>query len=232
MLTEERIIEIFKRNDALWVHSGDPEDPHAELTSGLCSNAYFNCSKVLCDPILTEELAGALCRKLYEAGIEENYPDWVVGSPYAAITFSYEVAKQLGVKHAFAEKEAFPLEKWRDVWGLGKLLKILFPYKFSFKRVEIPEGSVVLQVEELITTMGTANAVREAVIRGNSYPVNFLPFIGTIVHGPAKLDENSHGIISLIEQIVWSVPLKDCPLCKEGSVRYQPKKNWAKLTQR
>ncbi|MDD5696495.1 MAG: hypothetical protein PHO90_00785 [Candidatus Pacebacteria bacterium] len=214
MLTEEeRIIEIFKSYDALWVHSGDPKDPHAELTSGLCSNAYYNCSNVLCEPALTEELAEELCHKLYKAGLEENYPDWVVGSAYAAITFSYEVAKWLGAKHAFAEKTSEP-------------------HKMSFKRVEIPEGSVVLQVEELITTMGTVNAVRGAIVRDNPYPVNFLPFIGTIVYRPAKLDENSHRIISLIEQIVWSVPPEECPLCKEGSVRYQPKKNWAKLTQR
>lgn len=213
MLTEERIIEIFEEQDALWVHSGDPKDPHAELTSGFCSNAYFNCSKVLCDPILTEGLAGALCRKLYEAGLEENYPEWVVGSPYAAITFSYEVAKQLGVKHAFTEKTPKP-------------------HKMSFKRVEIPEDSVVLQVEELITSLTTADAVRNAIINDNPYSVTFFPFVGTIVYRPLKIDKNSCRVIALIKKLVWSVPPSECPLCREGSVRYRPKEYWKELTQR
>jgi len=209
MLTEEKIIEIFKKRNAFWAHSGDPKDPHAELTTGLCSNAYFDCSRVLCDPIVCEELAIALCDKLYESGIEDNFPDWVVGSAYAAITFSYEVAKQLGAEHAFAEKT-------------------LVPHKMSFKRVEIPEGSVVLQVEELITSLRTVNAVREAVMTQGEHWVEFLPFIGTVVYRPSKLPGNRN-IVALVKREVWAAPQEECPLCWQGSVRYRPKENWDEL---
>ena len=210
LMTEERIIEIFKEHDAFWTYTGGP---HAELTSGLCSNAYFNLSKVLCKPILVEALARALCQKLNQAGTEENPPDWVVGSAYAAITFSYEVAKQLGADHAFAEKT--PVS-----------------HKMSFKRVEIPKDALVLQVEELITTMDTANAVRNAIVCDNPHPVNFFPFVGTIVYRPSKLDKNSCRIVALTKRLVWSVPPNECPLCRAGSPRFRPKEYWNKLTQR
>jgi len=72
------IEKIFKEKRACWIHSGDPAEPHVELSSGLCSNAYFNCSRVLCDPILVEELARLLGNKLKQAGIEDSFPDWVV----------------------------------------------------------------------------------------------------------------------------------------------------------
>ncbi len=209
MLTEERIIEIFKESEAFWAHSGNPQDSHAELSGGLCSNAYFNCSKVLCDPVTSEALAKALCEKLYNAGLENNYPDWVVGSAYAAITFSYEVAKRLGVQHAFAEKTSEPR-------------------KMSFQRVTIPEGSIVLQVEELITSLRTVNAVREAVGTQNESWVEFLPFVGTIVYRPPELPGNRN-IVALVKREVWATSQEACPLCRQGSVRYRPKENWDKL---
>jgi hypothetical protein len=48
LLTQEEILSWFDLFDAAWVHNGDPKMPHAELASGLCSNAYFNCPKILC----------------------------------------------------------------------------------------------------------------------------------------------------------------------------------------
>ncbi len=215
-LSEEEIIDLFKKNNAYWVHSGNPEDPHVELTNGYCSNGYFNCSSILRFPMINELLAECICSKLINAGIEDNYPEWVVGSSYAAITISYEVARKLGTEYAFAEKSDTPKE-------------------FTFKRWTIPEGAIVLQIEELITTLQTVTAVREAIEKHNKYRVEFLPMIGTIIFRPSSfsnkyfIGKQEIDIISLFQKEVWAVAKKDCPLCNSGSIRYRPKHNWSLL---
>jgi len=212
----ERILEVFRRCNAVWIHSGNSEDPHAELTSGKCSNGYFNCSQVLKRPNINEILALQLVAVLRAEGISNV--DYVVGSPYAAITFSYEVAKALGAIHGFTEKDPEN------------------PKKMIWKRTQIPAGAIVLQIEELITTSGTFKEVRRAVIEGNTEVVEFLPVVGTLVHRPSsspttyEIDQTEIDIISVIEQEVWAIDQTECPLCAQGSERYPPKSHWKELT--
>ncbi len=219
VLTEEEILHLFNLCGAFWFHDGDPKKSHAELTSGMCSNGYVNCPEVLKHPNLNEILALQLVRLLLrENGIGKV--DWLIGSAYADITFSYEVAKALGAIHGFTEKDPINPEKKRMLW----------------KRMTIPAKAKVLQVEELITTSGTFKEVRRAVREGNSEPVNFLPIVGVLVHRPPKLpidyeiDDEKIKVISLVEKEMWAVDPSECPLCKAGSPRYRPKSHWKELT--
>lgn len=214
-LKETTILEWFEMHDAYWGHDGDPKKPHAELTSGMCSNAFFDCWRVLCQPDFNEFLARQLVRKLRAEGVTDKV-DWVVGSPYAAITFSYEVAKALGAIHGFAEKDPVDPQGKKMVW----------------RRMAIPKGATVLQIEELITTSGTFKEVRRAVEEGNPEPVNFLPVVGALVHRPPKLpvDYGDREVIALVEKEIWAVDPSECDLCKAGSVRYRPKTHWKELT--
>ena len=219
ILSAEEILAWFDVYDAVWVYdSTDPKAPHAELSRGKCSNGFFDCMRVLCNPKLCEILALQLVRKLKEAGIEKV--DWVIGSPYAAITFSHEVAKGFNAVHAFTEKDPIIIptapERKKMLW----------------QGMQIPKDAIVLQAEELITTNGTFKEVRWAVEKGNYEPIKWLPVVGTLVHRPPKLPVSYDGIeiVSLIEVEVWAVEQRDCPLCKIGSPRYRPKENWKKLT--
>jgi len=214
VMDEKTILDWFDRCDAIWLHDGDPQKPHAELTSGMCSNGFFDCLRVLCHPNLCEILAQQLVKRLRQNGIESV--DWVIGSPYAAITFSYEVAKALGAVHSFVEKD--PLDQ------AGK--------KMVWRRTVVPEGETVLQIEELITTSGTFKEVRRAVTEGNPKPVDVLSVVGSLVHRPPKLpaDYGDLRVIPLIEKEVWAVKPEDCPLCKAGSPRLRPKTHWKELT--
>ena len=215
VFSEQEIMGWFDVYDAIWVYdSSCKKAPHAELSSGKCSNGFFDCMRVLRNPKLCEILAFQLAQKLKEAGIDKV--DWVIGSPYAAITFSHEVAKALGALAAFAEKDPGDPSGKSMVW----------------RRMQIPKDAIVLQAEELITTSRTFKEVRRAVDQGNHEPVNWLSVVGALVHRPPKLpaDYGEIGIVSLIEREVWAVDQKDCPLCKIGSPRYKPKANWAKLT--
>jgi len=227
VLTEGEMLEWFDVADAYWMHDGNPENPHAELVSGLCSNGFLVCSKILKIPNVNEILARQLVRKLKEAKMYNvQNIEWVVGSAYSAITFSYEIAKgiNLGVLHAHTEKD--PGDSKKQIW----------------KKHTIPESVPVLQIEELMTTSQTFQAVRRAIREKNEYPVNFLPVVGTLVHRPRKLlksyaikdqeEEVKIKIISLIEKEIWALPQEECPLCAAGSVRLKPKfkDNWKKLT--
>ncbi len=224
ILTQEEMLGWFEATDAYWLHDGDPKKPHAELVSGLCSNGYFFCPRILKLPNINEILAQQLGSVLDRLGVREKGVTWVVGSAYSAITFSYEVAKALGpgVCHGNTEKD--PENPKKQVW----------------KRLTIPERATVLQVEELITTSKTFRLVREAIRKGNKEYVNFLPIVGTLVHRPPKLpigyeidDEGKKvklQIVPLIEKEVWAVDPSECPLCKAGSKRLRPKTHWKELT--
>ncbi len=211
----EEILNWFSLCDAYWKHSGNSKDPHAELHSGMCSNGFFNCLLVLQYVNLSDILANQLTRRI-RAVIGDQKVDCVIGSPMAGITFSHDVARELGASMSmFTEKD--PEQKKKMLW----------------KRVTIPEGETVLQIEELTTTSDTLNAVKQAVDVGNPTLVNWLPYVGIFVHRPPKLPVDSYGnrkVISLIETEVWAVPPEECHLCKAGSVRYRPKTHWKELT--
>lgn len=210
---ENIILGWFNECDAVWLHDGDPQRPHAELASGRCSNGYFDCPRVLCYPNVCETLAVLLARKLKDRGIN---PDWVIGSAYSAITFSHEVAKAMRAMHGAVEKDPSDPNQKKMLW----------------RRMTIPARAKVFQAEELITTIGTTQEVRRAVIEGNSEAVEFLPLVGTIIHRPATLPiaYKDMEVVSLVERAVWAVDPLDCPLCKAGSKRVKPKTHWAELT--
>jgi len=146
--------------------------------------------------------------------------DYVVGSAYAAITFSYDVARVVretwgaSAIHGFVEKD--PADQKKMVW----------------RRMTIPAGTRVLQIEELITTSGTFREVCRAIKEGNSEPVEFSPIVGALVHRPPKLpaDYGARKVVAAIEKEIWAVDPKDCELCQAGSPRYRPKTHWAELT--
>ena len=214
IISGEEIIRWLQSLGGAWIHNGDFSKPHAELSSGLCSNGFFECQAVLEYPNLNEILAYQLYKKLIKSGIE--WPDWVVGSSYGAITFSYEVARAFGATHSFAEKDPTDPKGKKMVW----------------RRRTIPEGATVLQIEELITTSNTFKEVRRAIEEGNKYPVNILPAVGVLVHRPPKLpaDYGDRKVVALVEKEVWAVEPSKCPLCGAGSGRVRPKSNWDELT--
>lgn len=86
-------LELCKEADAYWFHSGDPKEPHAVLTSSKHSDGYVNMRKVLQDPKRCETLTKKLVDK---HNILSEKIDYVVSSAYSAITFGYELAKQIG----------------------------------------------------------------------------------------------------------------------------------------
>lgn len=218
-LSESEIIGLFHNCKAIWFHDGRPASPHAELTTGLCSNVYFDCSKVAEYPRIWEILAIQLYKKiLHHTYLMQNpHIDWVAGSAYSAITFSYELAKLFSAKHGFLKKDPSDPKRKKIIWEGSR----------------IRPAERVLRIEELITTLETTLEVHRVMKKANPDPdIDFLSVVGCIVHRPPKLPVAYHDIevVSLIEREVWAVNTKECPLCKKGSKRLRPRENWEELT--
>lgn len=218
-LSEVQVIKIFDDCNAHWVHSGDPEEPHAKLTDGTCGHEYFNYANVMRYPKINRILAGELFSRLIEAGIKDNPPDYVIGSAYSAITLSYEVAHLLNAMHVFPKKSCASSE------GL------------VFKTWTIPSDANVLQIEET-TSLKTVAGVRRAVVCGNESTINFSPIVGTVVFRPRELRPEytiGHQKIEVVSLITKEIPVihqEKCELCRAGSKRYTPKDNWNRLVKR
>ncbi|MDN5347809.1 MAG: orotate phosphoribosyltransferase [Clostridia bacterium] len=93
MLTQEEVLEIFRRTGVLW-------EGHFRLTSGLHAGQYLQCAQVLQYP----EEAARLC-----AALAENYNGQniqvVIGPATGAIILAYEVARFLKARALFTERE-------------------------------------------------------------------------------------------------------------------------------
>jgi orotate phosphoribosyltransferase len=184
------------------------------MTGGYCTKEYYRMTEMTSFPYENMWFAKQHVAELRRYGVKGV--DFVLGSAYAAIPFSYSVAQCLGARHVFAEKGP----DGKMIWG----------------RFELPKGATVVMAEDSISTFGTAMDMYNAVIENNRYEVKFLPIVGTILHRPPKLpveyffNDELVTVVPLIEKQVWAVPQKECPLCAAGSERLPPKTNWAKLT--
>lgn len=212
-LTQAGVDHLLKMCEALWIHSGDPKDPHAELTSGKCSNGFVDVLRALrhtaVSNLLAYHMVQAIDRALGDT-YEGPYPDWVIGSDHAGATFSHDVARWFGAMHDFTEKGPNKTQVW--------------------KRFAINPGEAVLQMEELMTTAGTMLEVREGIRAGSTNPVTFVPVVGVLVHRSGVNEIEGAPVVFLAHYDIAVWEPDTCPLCAAGSERIRPKQNWAKLT--
>lgn len=211
-LMQSDVDHIFKACQALWLHDGNPENPHAELTAGDCSNGFVDTLRVLQYTPLAELFADQLIRRIRQ--VYHGPVDWVVGSDHAAATFSYAVAVGLRARHDFTEKGPDKTQWWN--------------------RFQIAESEVILHVEELVTTLATMQAVRAGLRGAHQHPLTFVPLAATLVDRRSDFETTINGapIVSVARYNIQKWNPAVCPLCRGGSERIRPKANWAKLTGR
>jgi orotate phosphoribosyltransferase len=212
----EEVLEWFKVLRAGWVHNGTKDMAHVILHSKNHSNAFFLCKRLLGFGNLREIVSACIIQELRVAGLQKV--DGVFGSPYSSILLAGDVGRLLGVKTYVPEKDPTDPD--------GKRMR--------FKPDDpIPEGAVLLQVEELVTTWDSGFATAAAIVAGNPNPVIFSPFVGVFVHRPRKINRvlsDGRIIVPFVERQVDAWEPADCPLCKAGSEAVLPKgENWSKL---
>ncbi|MEW5842431.1 MAG: orotate phosphoribosyltransferase [Bacteroidota bacterium] len=185
-MKNENILEIFKQTNALL--SG-----HFLLTSGRHSNQYFQCAQVLQYPEHNEKISGMI------ANFFENYEiDIVISPAIGGIVVGQEVARQLGKKSIFAEREDKALTLRRGF--------------------QIEEGKRYLVCEDVVTTGGSVFEVME-IIRNNG---GIVAGVGYIVDRSNNKVQFGVPQFSTLQLEVVSYLPDECPLCKQGISATKP----------
>ena len=122
MLSYKESLKILKETNALL-------EGHFVLSSGLHSDKYVQCAKLLSHPKKAEIICASLCEKIKE---NFNKIDIILSPAIGGIVIGYEVGRQLNIETIFAERHE------------GKLV--------LRRGFDIPKNSNVLIVEDVITT--------------------------------------------------------------------------------
>lgn len=192
-LTEREVLEIFQKSGALL--SG-----HFRLSSGLHSSEYLQCALVLQYP----DLAGKLCNQLAsEFKLRGSKIDAVISPAIGGIIVSQEVAKVLGCRAIFCEREEGKMKLRRGF--------------------EIRKEERVVVVEDVITTGGSVKEIVE-IVQGMGGKVEG---IGAIVDRskPSFSDELSTlnlPLNSLLRIDIETYSPEECPICKKGIPLQKP----------
>jgi orotate phosphoribosyltransferase len=186
-MDKEQAMDIFIKTGAMM-------KGHFLLTSGLHSDTYIQCARVLQYPEYTALLVEAIASEFKNDNI-----DMVIGPAMGGIVVAYEAGRILRVPALFAEREQGRMTLRRGF--------------------EIPKGSRVLVVEDVVTTGGSVREVMDVVWRN-----------GAIIAGVGMLVERSGGRVDfgVKKAAVMTIDVKtynpgqDCPMCREGTEAIKP----------
>jgi orotate phosphoribosyltransferase len=178
----------------LFERAGAIRTGHFELSSGRHSGVYIQCALVLQDPKAAEQLGRALAAEFHDLRV-----DCVASPALGGIILGHEVARAIGCRAIFVE---------RDASGLMALRR----------GFEVQPHENALVVEDVWTTGGsTCETIRVVEQAG-----------GRVVAAGALIDRSNGKLElpvraeALIEMNVESYDAKLCPLCRAGDTPVRP----------
>jgi orotate phosphoribosyltransferase len=182
-MTRDELLDLFRRSGALL-------EGHFRLTSGLHSPGYLQCALVLSQPESAAQLGSALADRV--RGIRAT----VVLSPaLGGVIIGHEVARALGVRALFAERQDGMLTLRRGF--------------------TLSERDRVLVVEDVMTTGGSTKETMD-VARAVGAQVVGAASIVNRSGGPIKFDTFDVPVESLLEYSLPTYEPEKCPLCAQG----------------
>ncbi len=205
-------VKKYQEKDALWIHDGNVERPHALLTSGMHSNGFFNSRLVTSDEPLLREAASDLVEIYRHAKGFTKGPGLIVGPQTGATKLAEFISD---------EYERYRPCGWvsPEKVGEGKNREMLFsPEEFS-----VLEGEDVLLCEDVITTGGSIDLTAKAVTKARA---TILPFVLALVNRSGLKELSGRKILALIDRPMQTWTEEECPLCKLKSKPFRPKDNW------
>jgi orotate phosphoribosyltransferase len=187
-MTQDEVLQIFRDTGALL-------EGHFILRSGLHSRQYFQCALALQQMPLVEKLGGALAKK-----VEKFETVTVIAPALGGLVIGQEVARQLGVRFIFSEKED------------GKLV-----LRRGFK---IEHGEKILVVEDVVTKGGRVQETINIVHANGGYVVGVAAIVDRS-DGAVKFGVPFVSLLSLkveaFEPDKLPADLKAIPAVKPGS---------------
>ena len=180
------VIDRFKRVGALL-------EGHFILSSGLHSSVYLQCAIALQSPATAAEFGAAIAESFQGEQIE------TVASPaIGGIVIGYEVARQLGARFIWTEREAGRMTLRRGF--------------------TVREGERVLVVEDVITTGGSTRETIEALREAGADVVG----AAAIIDRSSGKADVSAPLFALATLDVPAVAPANCEACKRGEPAVKP----------
>lgn len=177
--------------------SGALLEGHFRLTSGLHSNQYFQCAKVLQFPRLCDILCGDIASQFRSAGVAV-----VIAPALGGIVVGQEVGRQLNVRTLFAERSEGAMQLRRGF--------------------EITPGERVLVCEDVVTTGGSVGEVIEIVKKSGGHVAGVGYIVdrsGGAVRFPVEAGGVQYPVLTM--KVVTYQPDR-CPLCQQGLPLVKP----------
>jgi len=170
--------EIFQKSGAIL-------KGHFLLTSGLHSPIYWEKFQVLQYPDYTVQLCRKIATHFQNQGIQV-----VAGPTTGGIILAFEVARQLGVRGIFAEKDSSGERSFHRGFGISP-------------------GERVLIVDDIFTT---GKSIRE-VITAVAKQEGLLVGIGVLVDRSEQVLDFGVPLFSCYRSRTQTYQPEDCPLC-------------------
>ncbi|MDI3270743.1 MAG: orotate phosphoribosyltransferase [Bacillota bacterium] len=170
---------------------------HFHLTSGRHSSRFFLLARAFQYPPLAEELGKGVAGLFSDLKVQT-----VVGPAMGGILLAHEVARSLGARSIFTEKD-----------GQGKM---------ALRRgFQLHAGERILLVEDAVTTGGSLRQSYEALKPWEPQVVG----IGAVVdRGSTQKVQLPMAIKALLELPTPDWAPEECPLCRDGVPLQEPKK--------
>ena len=180
MPTPDALLDLFRKSGALL-------DGHFRLSSGLHSTGYLQCALVLQYPASAEQLGRAIAERALDLRAT------VVLSPaLGGVVIGHEVARALGVRALFAERQDGVLTLRRGFM--------------------LAESDRVLVVEDVCTTGGSTRETMQVATAAGGHVVGAAAIVDRS-GGTASFDVPFHALLGIDLPIYQP---EACPLCTEG----------------
>lgn len=181
--------------ERIFKDAGALRDGHFVLASGKHSPRYLEKFQVLQWPRETQRLCAAIAEQ-----VSALRPDTVAGPTTGGIILAHEVARQLGVRAVYAE---------RDEGGAGRVFRRGF---------QLAPGEHVVVVDDIMTTGGSVQETIDAVRAAG----------GEVVAAAVLVDRSGGGAkLGVPLHALWSLDIptyaaSECPLCAKGMPATHP----------
>lgn len=167
---------------------------HFRLTSGLHSPVYWEKFHVFEFPDLTSKLCHMISTHFAKQEIQV-----VAGPTTGGIILAYEVARQLGVRGIFAEKEGNEARVFKRGFGISP-------------------GERVLVVDDILTTGKSIAEVMDLVASFGGKVIG----IGVLVDRSEQGQDFGVPLFSCLRSATPAYTPPDCPLCADGIPLVKP----------
>ncbi len=187
-MNSSEVLKIFRKTGALL-------DGHFVLRSGLHSRQFFQCALVL----QHSKLASKLCRAL-ASKVNTSKVDTIISPALGGIIVGQELARSLGKRHIFAEKEEGKLV-------LRRGFSISKGECFLVAEDVVTQGGRVKETIEIVRSRGGVVAAVAVLVDRSTTTVDF----GALFYSLVKMSVETFSPDRLPED------LKKIPAVKPGS---------------